>query len=297
MGKLYSALAILSIIWGTSFLFIKLLLEDLGPAGVVFGRSLFGFLILAIFVLIKREKIHYKELPLTKLFVVGLLNNTLPWLLISMGQTKISSSLASIINATTPIWTLLIGTLFFSTVLRKNQWIGIGLGFIGIFIISDLTSGDLLSGHFSGILFLLGATICYGAGTQLTKKTLGQVSSLHISLFTLFSAALISFFVMLFSSPDSFAAFTEWHVIFSLLGLGSLGSGVAYLLFYYLVKEGGPEFASLVTYLVPGSAILWGAFILGESIHFTMIVGLLIIFLGVYITSTKEKQKEGKAAA
>ncbi|MEH7122274.1 DMT family transporter [Bacillus sp. JJ1532] len=297
MGKLYSALAILSIIWGTSFLFVKLLLEDLGPAGVVFGRCLFGFLILAIFTLVKREKIQYKELPLTKLFLVGLLNNALPWLLISMGQTKISSSLASVINATTPIWTLLIGSLFFSTVLRKKQWIGIILGFIGIFIISDLKSGDFLSGHFSGILFLLGATICYGAGTQLTKKNLGQVSTLHISLFTLFFAALISFFVMLVSSPESIVAFTEWHVIFSMLGLGSLGSGVAYLIYYYLIKNGGPEFASLVTYLVPGSAILWGAFILGESIHYSMIVGLLIIFLGVYITSTKEKQKEGKAAA
>ncbi|MBY0120873.1 DMT family transporter [Bacillus sp. S/N-304-OC-R1] len=296
MGKLYSALVILSIIWGTSFLFIKILLEDMGPAGVVFGRCIFGFLTLAIFTLIKREKIFSKDLPLSKLILVGFLNNALPWILISAGQTKISSSLASIINATTPIMTLIIGSIFFSTALRKNQWIGIGLGFIGILIISDLNSGDL-SGHLSGILCLLGATICYGTGTQLTKKYLGQVTTLHISLFTMLSAAIISFIIMLITTPESLAAFTKWHVIFSLLGLGSLGSGIAYLLYYYLIKEGSPEFASLVTYIVPGSAIMWGAFILGESIHFTMIIGLIVIFIGVYITSMKVKQKEKKAAA
>lgn len=297
MGKLYSALAILSIIWGTSFLFVKILLEDMSPAGIVFGRCLFGFLTLAIFAVVKHEKILFKELPLKKLFLVGFLNNALPWLLISAGQTKISSSLASIINATTPIWTLIIGSLFFSTILRKNQWLGIGVGFIGIFIISDLKSGDLFSGHLSGIMFLLGATICYGTGAQLTKKYLSQVTTLHISLFTLFFASIISFCIMLVSSPENLSAFTEWHVIFSLLGLGSLGSGVAYLLYYFLVKRGSPEFASLVTYIVPGSAILWGSFILGESIHFSMIIGLLIIFLGVYITSIKEKQKDKSAAA
>lgn len=296
MGKLYSALAVLSIIWGTSFLFIKILLGDMGPAGVVFGRCIFGFLTLVIFAIIKREKILQKNLPLSKLVLVGFLNNALPWILISAGQTKISSSLASIINATTPIMTLIIGSIFFSTILKKNQWIGIALGFIGIFIISDLKSGDL-SGHFSGVLMLLGATICYGTGTQLTKKFLSGVTTLHISLFTMLSASIISFIFMLLTTPESLIAFTKWPVIFSLFGLGSLGSGIAYLLYYYLIKEGSPEFASLVTYIVPGSAILWGAFILGESIHFSMIFGLIVIFIGVYITSMKEKRREKNAAA
>ncbi|MBS4189050.1 DMT family transporter [Bacillus sp. FJAT-49705] len=297
MRKLYSALLLLSIIWGTSFLFIKILLVDLEPSAIVFGRCLFGFITLAFFSLVKQNNIPYKELPYLKLVIVGFLNNALPWLLISTGQTKITSSLASIINATTPIWTLIIGSIFFGSVLRRNQWIGIAIGFIGIFIISNLKSGDILSGHFTGVLFMLGAAICYGTGTHLTKKYLGNVSTLHISLFTLLAATVLSFIMMMVSAPESVYAFTESNIIFSLIGLGSLGSGIAYLLYYYLVKEGSPEFASLVTYLVPASAIMWGAFLLGEEIHFTMIIGLLIIFIGVYVTSIKEKKKEKKAAA
>lgn len=296
MGKLYSALILLSIIWGTSFLFIKILLEDLGPAAIVFGRCLFGFITLVIITLIKRKKIPLKTLPLKKLMLIGFLNNALPWLLISTGQTKISSSLASILNATTPIWTLIIGSIFFTTVLRKNQWIGIAFGFIGIIIISDFQSGEL-SGHFSGVLFMLAAAICYGMGTHLTKKYLVDVSTLHISLFTLLSATMISFVILLLSTPESLVAFKEIHIILPFIGLGSLGSGFAYLLYYFLVKDGSPEFASLVTYLVPASAILWGAFLLGEEIHLSMLLGLFVIFTGVYITSLKEKGKKTKAAA
>lgn len=296
MGKLYSALILLSIIWGTSFLFIKILLEDIGPAAIVFGRCLYGFITLMVIAFIQRKKIPIMKLPLKKLIIIGFLNNALPWLLISTGQTKIPSSLASILNATTPIWTLIIGSLLFATTLRKTQWIGIAFGFFGIFIISDFQSGEL-SGHFSGVLFMLGAAICYGMGTHLTKKYLADVSTLHISLFTLLSATIISFVILMFSAPESLVAFKEIHIILPFIGLGSLGSGFAYLLYYFLVKDGSPEFASLVTYLVPASAILWGAFILGEEIHLSMLLGLLVIFAGVYITSMKEKQTKTKAAA
>lgn len=297
MGKLYSALLILSVIWGTSFLFIKILLEAINPAAIVFGRCLFGFVTLALVAFIKREKIQLSKMPLKKLFLVGFLNNALPWLLISTGQTKISSSLASIINATTPIWTLIIGMLFFGSVLRKNQWLGIAFGFFGIFIISNFKSGEFMSGHMSGVLLMLGAAICYGAGTHLTKKYLADLSTLHISLFTLLSATLISFVFLMVTAPEAIVAFTNVNVILPFIGLGSFGSGLAYLLYYFLVKDGSPEFASLVTYLVPASAILWGAFLLEEEIHLSMLLGIIIIFAGVYITSMKVKQKENKVAA
>ncbi|MBU8877647.1 DMT family transporter [Bacillus sp. FJAT-29790] len=297
MGKLYSTLILLSIIWGTSFLFIKILLEDMGPAAVVFGRCIFGFVTLAILALIKHEKIAFKELPWKKLFLVGFLNNALPWLFISTSEMKISSSLASILNATTPIWTLIIGSVFFASALKRNQWIGIAFGFVGIFIISDIKPGELLSGNLSGVLLILGGAICYGAGAHLTKRYLLHLSTLHISLFTLFVASIISFVMMMVMTPVSIYAFKEISVILPLIGLGSLGSGLAYLLYYFLVKKGSPEFASLVTYLAPASAIIWGAFILEEEIHVSMILGLLIIFAGIYIASLKRKKAENKAAA
>ncbi|GLB60377.1 DMT family transporter [Cytobacillus sp. NCCP-133] len=297
MGKLYGALMVLSLIWGTSFLFIKILLEEIEPAAVVFGRCLFGVAPLALIVLFKSKKIAWRRLPLKKLILVGFLNNALPWLLISVSETMISSGMASVLNATTPIWTLLIGSLFFAAVLGKNQWIGIGIGFIGILILSDFHTADLLSGNTYGVFLMSGAAFCYGAGTHLTKKYLAEVSTLHISLFTLLAAAIISFFAMRLLSSTPLYKFMEMNIFLPLIGLGAFGSGIAYLLYYYLVKEGSPEFASLVTYIVPASAIIWGAMLLNEQIHLSMIVGLIIIFAGVYVTSKKERQTGRKAAA
>ncbi|MDZ5470619.1 DMT family transporter [Bacillus sp. 31A1R] len=296
MGKLYSALIILSLIWGTSFLFIKILLESMDPSAVVFGRSLFGAVTLLVVALFIRNKGVFTNIPWKMLILVSLLNNALPWFLISSSETKISSGLASIINATTPIWTLLIGFLFFSSSLKKNQWIGVLVGFVGIFILSDIKPGEFYSGNTIGVLLMLGATACYGLSGHLTKKYLTGLSVLTISLFTLVFSTIIGLIMMIVLSPQSFGVFSKIEVILPLLGLGSLGSGIAYLLYYYLVQKGSAEFAALVTYLVPVSAIIWGVLLLKEEIHMSMIVGLLIIFVGIYISSMKVKENKKKAA-
>jgi drug/metabolite transporter (DMT)-like permease len=295
MGKLYSALFVLSIIWGTSFLFIKVLLSEMGPAAVVFGRCLFGTLMLFVILLISKKKLKFKQIPWLCLLFVALTNNVLPWLLICTSETKLSSSMASIINATTPIWTLIIGFLFFSLSLRKNQWIGILIGFIGIFILSDFKPGDLYTGNTIGILLMTGATFCYGLGAQLTNKYLSKLSVIETSFYTLAISTLISFIMMVTLSPQSISTFLNSKLLLPLLGLGSLGSGIAYLLYYFLVKRGSPEFASLVTYLVPVSAIIWGGLLLNEEFHLYMLIGLLVIFTGVYISSLKSKRKSNKS--
>ncbi|MGG3466502.1 DMT family transporter [Neobacillus pocheonensis] len=298
MGRLYSALIGLSLIWGTSFLFIKILLSSMGPENIVLGRSLFGTIILLLIILLKKKITNLKKLPWTKIFVVALTNNALPWFLICSSETKLTSSMASIINATTPIWTLIIGFFFFSSSLRKSQWIGILVGFMGIFVLSGIKLGDFYSGHISGILLMTGATLSYGLASHLTKKHLTQLSVLETSFFTLLFSTIISFFVILFMNPRSLSSFLTIETVGSFIGLGALGSGVAYLLFYYLVKKGSPEFASLVTYLVPISALLWGTILLNEEIHLSMVLGLIVIFIGVYISSLKpkEKSKESHAA-
>lgn len=297
MGKLYGALVLLSLIWGTSFLFMKILLLHMDPAGIVFGRCLFGTVVLFIVLLLSREKINYKKLPWIKLFLVGLTNNALPWLLISSSETKISSGLASSINATTPVWTLLIGFFFFSSTLKKNQWIGILIGFLGIFVLSEIKIDDLFSSNTAGVLLMTGASLCYGIGAQLSKKYLSQLSVLQISFFTLGISTIISFIMMLATHSNSLRTLPQMSIILLFIGLGSFGSGFAYLLYYYLVQKGSPEFASLVTYVVPVSAIIWGAALLKESIHASMLFGLLFIFTGVYITSRKGKIAQKKEAA
>lgn len=289
MGKLYGALLTLSLIWGTSFLFMKLLLNDLAPTAIAFGRSFFGMMILLVIMLLRKKTFALKKLPWGKLLLVALTNNAMPWLFITTSETKISSSMASIINATTPVWTLVIGFFFFSSLLRKNQWFGIIVGFAGIFVLSDLQLGDIKSGNTLGILLMTAATISYGFGAQMSKKYLGDLTVLEISFYTLFLSTVISFITMLFMAPQSVKALFQIEFILPFIGLGAFGSGIAYLLYYYLVKAGGAEFASLVTYLVPISAIIWGAALLNETVHLSMVIGLTIIFVGVYISSRKPK--------
>lgn len=291
MGKLYSGLIGLSLIWGTSFLFIKVLISSMAPEAAVFGRCFFGAFVLFIIYLFTKQKNPLKKLPWVHILFVALTNNVLPWLLICSSETKLSSSLASILNATTPIWTLIIGFIFFSSQLKKVQWLGILVGFIGIFILSDFKIGAVHSGNFLGIILMSGATICYGVGAQLSKKHLSNLSVAETSFFTLLVSAIISFIIMLITAPESLPVFIHFNIIMPLVGLGALGSGVAYILYYFLVKEGSAEFASLVTYLVPVSAIIWGAILLKENINILMIIGLSVIFAGVYISSLKSKRK------
>ncbi|SFA76541.1 MULTISPECIES: DMT family transporter [unclassified Bacillus (in: firmicutes)] len=296
MGRLYTALIGLSLIWGTSFLFIKLLLEDMGPAAVVFGRSIFGAILLGAIIIVQKKRLNLKSVPWKSIIFVALLNNVIPWSLISLSETMISSSLASIINATTPIWTILIGFFFFSSILELKQWAGIFIGFIGIFILSDIHFDDLINGSTLGVFLMSSATFCYGFAAQLTKKHLKSLSVMEISFLTLALSSLMSLGIVLGREPESLTLFANASILLRFLGLGAFGSGIAYLLYYYLVQKGSPEFASLVTYLVPVSAVIWGAALLEESIHLYMLIGLSIIFIGVYVASYKTKSVKKVAA-
>lgn len=226
------------------------------------------------------------------IIIVSLLNNAIPWVLIALSETQISSSYASLINATTPIWTVIIGSIFFFQKLGWIQWFGISLGFIGIVILTDVQLVNLFNQSFIGLFTMLGATICYGLSTHLSKKYLKGISITMISVSTLLVSTIISFFVVLVSNPSTFSKVMDPSIFLALIGLGVFGSGFAYILYYYLIQEGSPDFAALVTYLVPISAMLWGSLFLNEKISFMMIIGFFIILSGVYFSSKKTKVPE-----
>ncbi|MCA1029891.1 DMT family transporter [Bacillus timonensis] len=291
MAKLYASLITLSLIWGTSFLFIKILLDDIGAWGVVFGRCLFGVITLITILIIRKEKISWKTLPYLSIILVGLLNNAIPWTLISISETKISSSMASVINATTPLWTILIGFFMFSNRLKLKQWIGVVIGFFGILLLLNLNPTKLFEESLLGMGTMIGAAMCYGIGTQLSKKYLKSLSIIQISASTLVVSTIISYIFMVTKQKQLYLPIYSFQTFVSLIGLGVFGSGIAYLLFYYMVKEGSPEFAAFVTYLVPITAMLWGKIWLQEAISSNMVGGLFFIFVGVYLSSYKRKNK------
>ncbi|GAA0317051.1 DMT family transporter [Bacillus carboniphilus] len=286
--RLYVALITLSLIWGMSFYFIKVMVEGIGPWGIVFVRCTLGALTLAIIILIQKKKIDWKSMPLKSLAIVGVTNALIPWGLIAISETRISSALASMVNATTPIFTSIIGVLIFGLALTIRQWAGVLIGFVGIFFLIDLNIAQLFQEDLIGMGTMILAAVCYGFSSQYTKRHLQGVSVMVIALMTLLTGALGSLVIM--ALTDSFFPIQQmmsWDSLFAMIGLGVFGSGLAYLLFYYMIQEGSAEFATLVTYLVPITAMFWGWFLLSESIPPLAIGGLILIFAGVFLSSRK----------
>jgi drug/metabolite transporter (DMT)-like permease len=290
--KLYSALIILSLIWGMSFLFIKVLLEVFDPWQIVFIRCVLGIVTIIPLFLISKQKVNWRGLPVKALVIVGLLNAGLPWGLIAWSETFLDSGYTAILNATTPIWTAMMGVLFFSVKMQWKQWIGVMVGFTGIIFLMDadtpgLTQNQLLL----GFVLMLIATCCYGYSSQYAKKHLQETTVWITASTTLLAGSILSGIIMSFSGgwniPDTAI---EGKVIFSLIGLGVFGSGLAYLLYYYMISAGSAEFATLVTYLVPVSAVIWGSVLLDEKIPTIAYLGLFLIFFGVYLTSRKKNK-------
>ena len=287
-----AALISLSLIWGASFLFIKVLLDFYNPFGIVFFRSLFGAITIFIIMLLLKKPIIPKNLPWKMIILIGILNSFIPWSLFGFSETSISSGMASILNATTPIWTLIMGALFYSSKSTPLQWFGILLGFVGIFILLDIDLNSLSINNTYGFIAAMLAPVFYGLSSHMTRRHLKELTNYQTSFYLLLVTVFTSGLVVLFTGSFYWSYLvTEPYALLSLIGLGSFGSGIAFVIYFYLIYEKSAEFASLVTYLIPISAILWGMTILNEELHTSMLLGLVLILLGVYI-SGRNKRKD-----
>ncbi|WP_202079826.1 DMT family transporter [Caldalkalibacillus salinus] len=286
---LYGLLMLLSLIWGASFFFIKVGLESFGPIGVAFWRCLFGAVALAPILIYQRKRLDWQNLPWGALVAVGLLNSAIPWMLLAYSETKLTSSFASVLNASTPIWTLIIGIVIFRLKSTLYQWLGILVGFIGIIVLMDIDWSALYVQDSLAVGAMVLVTLFYGFSSQLSKRTLNEVSVYQIACLTLVVGALATGVMALAIESNNWGNILKTDVIWNFIGLGSLGSGIAYILFFKLVQKGSAELATMVTYLVPPFAILWGYFLLNEAITPSLLIGLLLILSGVYLSTRKKK--------
>lgn len=288
--KLYGSLIGVSLIWGTSFMFMKVLLPYAEPWELVFLQCLFGAIPLYILIVWKSTKAMWRNIPWVALIVAGV-NPAIPWTLIALSETKIASSTASIIYATTPIWTSLIGFILFSVILLKKQWFGILIGFIGILILFNFNVGGFFSGNFVGLGTMVFAPIITSFSNQFVHRYLKEVPSTIIAAGTLTVGFITTGILSITLDGFPTAVFTSTTSIGAILILGVFGAGVSYLLNYYMITKGSAEFASLATYLVPISAMFWGWMFLDESLSWNLWLGLLVIFAGVYLSEERSKRK------
>ena len=283
----WAIFCILSIVWGSSFILMKQGLTVLSAYQVASLRMLFSGLVLLPFAFSAFKKIPKEKMGIV--FLAGFLGNFIPAYLFCIAETNIDSSLAGILNSLTPLFTILVGLSFFKTTINKQKMIGVIIGFIGLCLL--FAAGKNIS--FQNLSFaslVLVATFFYGLNVNVVGKFLKNIRSIDIVsvafAFLIIPSALIlyltGYFSMSFNSPGFQQA--------SLAGivLGVVGTSIASILFYMLIKRSSIIFASMVTYGIPVIAVAWGLYY-GESISLLQIGGLLIILAGVYIVNKPQQ--------
>jgi drug/metabolite transporter (DMT)-like permease len=294
MNRRYGLMLVaVALIWGSSFMFIKVAVRDLSPATLILGRLGLAALTLAIVVpLLVGTRTALTELRAhwPALALVGLLNTAVPFWLLSWGETRIDSGLASIIQAAVPIFNALLAFGFFHDQrVTGHRLAGVAVGFVGV----ALLVGAQPQGKILGALAVVGMAICYAAGGLLTRRYLAETRPQVIALGTSVIAAIA---VTPFGILQAPAHLPGWKPIASVVVLGVVGTAAAYLLFYTIISGAGAAYASLVTYLVPPIALAYGAVFLGESIGLAALIGLVLIFGGVAL-GTRGPRGSGKTAA
>jgi drug/metabolite transporter (DMT)-like permease len=279
MSRRYPAmLAAVALLWGASFMFIKIAVRELAPATLVAGRIGIGALTMALvvpFLAGGRATVTAIRANLGWLVVVGLVNMALPFWLLSWGETRIDSGLASIIQGSVPIFNAVIAFGFFRDVkVTGLRLVGVGIGFVGV----ALLVGAQPQGKVIGALAVVGMALCYAVGQLLAARHLGSVQPPVVALATTAVAALAVLPFGIAQAPDHLP---HWKTIGSVLALGIPLTALAFLLFYAIIAGAGAAYASLVTYLVPPIALLYGAIFLDERFGAAAIGGLALILGGV----------------
>jgi len=272
-------LLVLGAVWGGSFFFLRIASPELGPFVVTALRLyLAGFCFFIYVVLI--QGLSLRNLPWKKLFLLGLLNTALPFTLIATGEVYLTASLGSILNATTPIFTMVLATFFLKERLTLVRVMALIMGFLGVVIIMGWHPLTLTPSRAMAILCCLLGALFYGIGGIYASKTVKGFPPTVVAFGQILTSAIILTPFALFSWPH------EWpnaSVIGSLLGLGVLSTALAYFCYFHLMKRVGPTKTLTVTYLIPIFGILWGTLFLKESVAMTSFLGLALVLSGVLV--------------
>lgn len=273
MGDILQLVA-LGAIWGSSFLFLRISVGDLGPVPLMFLRLALGSLVLLPFLL--RDRAHFTLQRWPMLAFIGLINSALPFLLFAWGAERAPAGIGAIANGMTALCAALVGYLFFGERLATRQTLALGLGFVGIAV---LASGRM-EGMSIGLASLAGAlaSVMYGFGVHLARRHLGGLPVAALASVTLGSSALVMLPFALLTWPAHPVPLRSWLCA---AALGVLCTGIAFAMFYRLIGRIGAMRTSTVTYLVPPFGVTWAWLFIDEPATPTMLVACALILGGV----------------
>ncbi len=271
-------LLLLSSIWGSSFLFIKIGVEVLEPSVVVLGRLVFGLLLL-LALLPGRGGLTSLRGYVVPLFVLGALNNAVPFWLLGFAETRLDSGLTGVIQAAAPIFTVILASrIDHSQRVVGVRLIGVGVGFVGVALLVGAQSG----GNLVAALAVIAVALCYATSVLYAGVAVRGVPALQVSIGQLGCASLLMAPFALAQLPATMPSAKVWLAV---AALGVLGSGIAYLLYFALIASAGASRTILVTYLVPAFALVYGAVFLDETVTIVSLVGLAFVLSGTALAT------------
>jgi drug/metabolite transporter (DMT)-like permease len=272
--------------WGSSYLFIKFGVEEgLTPFTLVALRLGIGLALLVAVVAVAREPLPRSLRIYGHLVVMALINIVVPFFLITSAERTVDSALASILNGTVPLFAIVIAAFVLQDEpITVNRLAGLGIGFAGVVV---LTGGSLGSGgDLVGVLALIGSAVSYGAGAVYARRNIRGLRPMIPALFQVgFAFAISGALALVLEHPWTEPLTSK--AVFSVLWLGILGSGLAYLVMFRLLARWGATRAAMVAYLLPVFGIALGVLVAHESVGLPVIAGTLLIVAGVALASSK----------
>jgi drug/metabolite transporter (DMT)-like permease len=281
-----AALVALGSIWGASFLFIKVVVDETAPIELAAGRALFGAAALTPIVWRRGLRLSGRPWLLRDLLVLAAFSTAIPFVLISWAELHIDTGVTSVLNSTMPLWTALFASIFLvDEHLTPLTVVGLLVGFGGVAVLSGGDLASLRQAGLLGHLAVVGAAACYGVGAVFARARLQAEDRVALSamMLTLAALLLVPFSLAIEGAPALDLSAKAW---LAWLALGVVNTGLANVVYYWLILHVGSVRSSLVTYIIPTVGLLLGATVLGEHLGLNALLGAALIVVGVAIVAS-----------
>jgi len=281
----------LGFLWGSSFLFIKIGVgAGLPPFTLVMLRLLIGFGLLSVVVAVARERLPRDPRVYGHLFVMGAINIAVPFALITWAEQHIDSTVTSVLNAAVPIFVIPIGAIFLrDEPITPGRVAGVLVGFVGVVVLVGFDPAAAAGTDVVGALAVIAATISYAAGAVYARRNVRGLRPMIPALFQVGFGLLITS-VLAFGLEDPLSLTPQPGALLSVVWLGLLGSGLAYLVFFGLLARRGAGGTAVVAYLLPVFGVTLGVLVLHESLEPGLLLGLVLIVGGIALVNSRVGQ-------
>ena len=279
-NKYWILITILGAVWGSAFMFIKIATPELGPIALVNIRLAVAGLIFIPFLLQNKYLKHFKS-NIKNILVLSIVNTALPFSLFAFASLESSSNMLSILNGTTAIMAVVISTIWLKVKLNVYQIMGV---FVGLFGIIVLANPDNIYISTKATIFCLGAAFCYALSANYIQKFAHKTNTTVLIGWSLVIASILLIPLTLLNLPSQFPS---PKVIFSILWLGVISTGIAFLGYVRLIEKIGAVKTATVAYFIPVFGVIWGYIFLSEPITLQILVGMMLILTGIIFTNKR----------